>query len=122
MGRIMNTAGQRAVTLEDSMPASIIIRDFNPYAVRAVRAIAAASGQSQQGNWSEQLPNGNRMTLNVEGSVIPMGIIFEEDVRSSLPYIEIVTQDKYHYDRAMIDDQRILCLKVRFGSLCRCIG
>ena len=122
MGRIMKTAGQRAVTLEDSMPAPIIVRDFNPYAVRAVRAIAAASGQSQQGNWSEQLPNGNRMTLKVEDSVIPVGLIFEEDVRSSLPYIEIVTQDEYHYDRAMIDDQRILCLKVRSGSLCRCIG
>jgi hypothetical protein len=121
LGRIMKTAGQRAVTLEDCMPSPIIIRDFNLYAVRAVRAIAAASGQSRQGNWSEQLPNGNRMTLHVEESVIPVGLIFEEDVRSSLPYIELVTQEKYHYGRAMMDDQRILCLKVRFGSLSRCI-
>jgi len=113
---IMRTAGQRVVALEEAMPTPIIVRDFNPYAVRAARALATVSGQSQQGNWSKQLPNGNRMTLKVEDSVLNAGFIFEEDVQSSLPYVEIVTQDKYHYTRAMIDDQRILGLKVCFQS------
>jgi len=112
------TAGQRAVVLEDRMPTPIIVRDFNPYAVRAARALASASGQSQQGNWSKQLPNGNRMSLKEEDSVLTAGSIFKEDVWSSLPYVEIVTQDEYQYDGVMMDDERILGFRVRFESLC----
>ena len=112
------TAGQRAVELEDNMPASIIVRDFNPYAVRAARALVAESGQSQERNWTTRLPNGNWMILHVEDSVLTAGYVFEEDVRSSLPYVEIVTQDKYHYHSVMMDEERILCLKVGINSLC----
>jgi hypothetical protein len=113
------TAGQRAVTLEDTIPTSIIVRDFNPYAVRAARALASASEQSQQGDWIKQLPNGNQMTLKEDDSVLIAGSIFKEAMRSSLPYVEIVTQDVYDYDGVMVDDQRILGFKVRFRSLCR---
>jgi hypothetical protein len=112
------TAGQRAVMLEDHMPTRIIVRDFNPYAVRAARVLAPASGQSQQGNWSKQLPNGNRVSLKVEDSVLTAGSIFEEDVSSSLPYVEIVTKGKYQYDGVMMDDERILGFQVRFESSC----
>jgi hypothetical protein len=108
------TAGQRAVALEATIPTSIIVRDFNPYAVRAARASGAESGQSQQGNWTKRLPNGNRMTLNVEDSVLYAGPVFQEDVWSSLPYVEVVTEDKYPYDGVMIDEERILGLEVRF--------
>ena len=110
------TAGQRAVELEHSMPSSIIVRDFNLYSVRAARALAVESGQSQEGNWTTRLPNGNWMTLNVEDSVLTAGSVFEEDVRSSLPYVEIVTRDKYHFDSIMMDEERILGLTVRFNS------
>ena len=74
------TAGQREVMLENRMPTPIIVRDFNPYAVHAARPLGSASGKTQQGNWSKQLPNGNRMSLRVEDSVITAGSIFEEDV------------------------------------------
>lgn len=114
---VETTAGQRAVMIEDRMPTPIIVRDFNPYAVRAARALASASQQSQ-GDWSKQLPNGNKMTLREDDSVLIAGSIFKEDMRSSLPYIEIVTQDVYDYDGVMIDDQRILGFKVHFRSLC----
>jgi hypothetical protein len=107
------TAGQRSVTMEDRAPTPVIVRDFNPYAVRVARAVAAANGQWQQGNWSKQLPNGNRMALKVKDSVISAGSIFEEDVRSSLPYVEIVTQTEYDYDGFLMDEERILGLKVR---------
>jgi len=99
------------VALKEGTPTPITVRDFNPYAVRAARALAAVSGQFQQGNWRKQLPNGNRMTLNVEESVLIGDFIFEEDVRSSLPYVEVMTGREYHYKRAMIDDQRILGLE-----------
>ena len=119
MNFIETTTGQRAVMLEDRMPTPIIVRDFNPYAVRAARALASASGQSQQGNWSKQLPNGNRMSLKVEGTVLAAGPIFEEDVWSSLPYVEVVTQGEYRYDGVMMDDERIIGFQVRSESLCR---
>jgi hypothetical protein len=77
------------------------------------------SGQSQQGNWDMRLSNGNRVILKVEDSVLNAGFIFEEDVRSSLPYVETVTEREYHYTRAMIDDQRILGLEVCVESLYR---
>ena len=119
---VMTTTGQRSVTMEDGAPTPVIVRDFNPYAVRAARALVATSGQWQQGNWSKQLPNGNRMTLKAEDSVISAGSVFKEDVRSSLPYIEIVTQAEYRYVGVLIDDERILGMKVRslriFMSLC----
>jgi hypothetical protein len=65
-----------------------------------------------------QLPDGNRMTLNVMEGVLAAGPIFKEDVRSSLPYVKIVTKNTYHYEGVMIDDQRILGFNVRFVSLC----
>jgi len=119
-GWITRAAGQRTVTLGESIPTPIKVRDFNPYAVRAACALAAASvsGQLKQGNWSKQLPNGNQMTLHVEESMLTADYIFKEDVRSSLPYVEVVTQNEYHYMGVMVDDQRILGLKVRFES-CR---
>ena len=110
---ITTTAGQRAVTMKDVAPTPIIVRDFNPYAVRSAHARAAASGHLQQGyDWSEDLPNGNQMTLKVDDSVIAAGTVFKEDVRSSLPYVEIVTQAEYHYEGVLIDEERILGLKV----------
>jgi len=114
---ITTTAGQRSVTMEDGAPTPVIVRDFNSYAVRAACALATASGPWQQGNWSKQLPNGNRMTLKVEDDVISAGSIFEEDVRSSLPYVEIVTRAEYDYDGVLIDEERILGLKVCPESL-----
>jgi len=116
---ITTTAGQRSVTMENGGLTPIIVRDFNPYAVRAARALPAASWHLPKGNWSKELPNGNRMTLKVEDSVIAAGSEFEEDVRSSLPYVEIVTQAKYRYEGVLIDEERILGLKVRFESSCR---
>jgi len=59
--------------MEDSAPTPIIVWDFNRYAVRSACARAAKRGQSQRSNWSEQLLNGNRMTLKMEDSVLLAG-------------------------------------------------
>ena len=124
MGLITTTAGQPSVTMEEGAPTPISVRDFNPYAVRAAQARAIASGQSQRRNWSEQLPNGNRMALKVEDSVLAADSVFKDDVRSSLPYVEIVTQAEYRYESVLIDEERILGLKVCrwFSFHCRCVS
>ena len=44
----MMTDGQRAVTMEDDASTPIIVRGFNPYAVRSASGRAAASGYLQQ--------------------------------------------------------------------------
>ena len=107
------TAGQRNVAMEDGASTPIIVRDFNPYSVCSARALVAASGRLQQHcDWSEELPNGNQMTLKVDDNVIAAGSVFKDDVRSSLPYVEIVTLAEYRYDGVMIDEERILGLKV----------
>ena len=113
---IATTAGRRAVILK-GIPSPIIVQDFNPYVVHGARALATASGQSQEGNW-RKLPNGNRTTLKVEGSVLTAGSIFKEDVWSILPYVEIATQREYRYDCVMIDEERVLGLKVHFERPC----
>lgn len=110
---ITTTAGQRAVTMEEGASTPIIVRDFNPYAVRSARARASASGHSQKRcDWIEDLPNGNRMKLKVEESVVDAGSVFKDDVRSSLPYVEVVTRAEYRYEGVLIDEERILGLKV----------
>jgi len=57
------------------------------------------------------------MTLKVEDSVLVAGSVFKEDVQSSLPYVETMTRAEYHYEGALIDEERILGLKVRFEML-----
>ncbi|KAI0285743.1 hypothetical protein BC826DRAFT_1050602 [Russula brevipes] len=106
------TAGQRAVTMQDvGATTPIIVRDFNPYMVRSARGRVSANGRPQGYNWSAQLPNGNRMAVKVEESVLSAGSVFKEDVRSSLPYVEIVTRAEYRYEGVLIDEERILGLK-----------
>ncbi|KAH9059215.1 hypothetical protein EDB87DRAFT_1737680, partial [Lactarius vividus] len=122
---ITTTSGQRAVTMEERSPTPIIVRDFNPYAVRAALAHEATQGRSQgwDGDAQQQLPNGNRQVLKVAETVILAGTVFRpftEDVRSALPYIETVTQKKYRYEGVLIDEERILGLEVR--SLFFCLG
>ncbi|KAI0285739.1 hypothetical protein BC826DRAFT_111070 [Russula brevipes] len=110
---ITTTAGQRAVTMEDvGAPTPIIVRDFNPYMVRSARGGVSANGRPRGYNWSAQLPNGNRMAVKVEESVLSASSVFKEDVRSSLPYVEIVTRAEYRYEGVLIDEERILGLKV----------
>ena len=96
-------------------PTPIIVRDFNPYAVRATLASEAAQGRPQEceRDTHRQLPNGSLQVINVKEDVIPAGTMFREDVRSALPYIETVTQKKYQYEGVMIDEERIFGLEVR---------
>ena len=119
---ITTNAGQRAVVIEDRNPTSIIVRDFNPHAVRAALAREDAQEICDRGG-VQRLPNGNWQVLQVAVDVIRAGTVFREDVRSALPYIETVTQKEFGYEGVMIDEERILGLEVRslfrFLSWCR---
>ena len=96
----------------DHRPSPIIVRDFNPHAVRAALAREDAQGRCDRGG-VQRLPNGNRQDLKVAVDVIQAGTVFREDVQSALPYIETVTQKEFGYDAVFIDEERILGLEVR---------
>ena len=66
----------------------------------------------QRCDWTEDLPNGNVMTLNVDDSVLTAGSVFKDDVRSSLPHVEVMTRAEYRYLGVFIDEERIVGLKV----------
>ncbi|KAI9450185.1 hypothetical protein BJY52DRAFT_1175761 [Lactarius psammicola] len=111
---ITTTSGQRAVTMEEHTPTPIIVRDFNPYAVRAALAHEVTQERSREcdgGAEQQRLPNGNWQVLKVAEAVIPAGTVFREDVWSALPYIETVTRDLYRYEGVLIDEERILGLE-----------
>ena len=51
------------------------------------------------------------MRGQVDDSVISAGSVFEEDMGSSLPYVEIVTRAEYRYMGVLIDE-RILGMQL----------
>ncbi|KAI9431717.1 hypothetical protein H4582DRAFT_2003725 [Lactarius indigo] len=110
---ITTTSGQRAVTMEQRVPAPIIVRDFNQYAVRAALARENIRGRSSHecDGCSRELQNGNWQVIKAAEAVILAGSVFREDVRSALPYIETVTQNVYRYEGVLIDEERILGLE-----------
>ncbi|KAI0064257.1 hypothetical protein BV25DRAFT_1823228 [Artomyces pyxidatus] len=60
---------------------------------------------------------GPTVRLVTEPSTIEAGIAFAEDVVSYLPYREVVTEQAMEVSDVMLDDNRILCLKVRRNTL-----
>ena len=42
--------------------------------------------------------------------------MFKEDIMSSLPYVETVTDETFDVTDVMMDDGRLLLLKVSFGD------
>ena len=59
----------------------------------------------------DDLPNGNVTGLKVDDSVLAAGSMFKDDVRSSLPYVEVVTAE-YRYRDVPTGEGRNLRLKV----------
>ncbi len=108
--------------MEKRAPTPIIVRDFNPYAVRAALAAQERSQELECALKCAYLPNGNRQTLKTEETVILAGTVFREHVWSTLPYIETVTQKRYRYEGVLIDEERILGLEVRTYPFCLCVG
>ncbi|TFY78348.1 hypothetical protein EWM64_g5658 [Hericium alpestre] len=111
---ITTTAGQRYVSINESQFLNewspIWVRDFNLYNVRRARL------QAQRGRDEEDRTDGGARKQRVrvvEGSsVITSSGLFENDLESSLPYCEVRTEGTYRFDGALIDEERILGLKL----------
>lgn len=83
------------------------VRDFNPYSfTENAGAFVALRGEGGATEW--RAPR-----LVTELSMTPVQGVFTEDIVSALPYMEIVSREKFDVTDVMLDDCRVLLLKVR---------
>jgi hypothetical protein len=103
VGRRFSLLGERRATVEHvGLP--VCIRDYNPYRIRRAKASMVAKGLGGHAGhgWEEdepegeEGPEGNADTCHPKGTrritesgAIQGGEWFEEDVRTSLPHLEI---------------------------------
>ncbi|KAF8155720.1 hypothetical protein B0H34DRAFT_783484 [Crassisporium funariophilum] len=84
------------------------IRDFNPYSF--MNAGDAISPESSSGKGKHKA-RWRVPRLVTEPSTTPVKGVFTCDIVSSLPYMEVVSQDTFEVTDVMMDDCRLLLLK-----------
>lgn len=108
----------------------IRIRDWNPYTIRRAQMGLEPTTEPEDVQMrhdndkgkgkarATDSPVGNGVMrgcarLVTEPSRIPAGTAFVEDIVSYLPYREVVSEEAVEVSDVMMDDARVLCLKVR---------
>jgi hypothetical protein len=89
------------------------IRDFNPYSFTST---AEAFGGSERHTHTtkgkgKQKTRWNVPRLVTAPSTTPVKGVFVHDIVSSLPYMEVISQDTFEVTDVMMDDARLLLLK-----------
>ncbi|KDR79991.1 hypothetical protein GALMADRAFT_62654 [Galerina marginata CBS 339.88] len=93
------------------------IRDFNPYSF--ANAAEPSDSQNVDGKGKGKAHwRGPRLVR--ETSRTPVNGVFQKDIVSSLPYVEVISAETFEVTDVMMDDCRLLLLKVRLalGFLC----
>ena len=86
------------------LEATLCVLDFNVHPKRVDDPVPL--GCPRQNNQLVTLP-----------SRVPATTVFEEDIMTSLPYLASTRSDKFHYSGFMIDEERIVGMKVRTRGL-----
>lgn len=106
------------------------IRDYNPYVARQhAESLEAIFSRQSKGKGKSRAQDHNTTPLHedhrchntsrfkgrlvTEPSRIPAKGVFENDVVSYLPYHEVISRDIFNVTDVMLDESRILLLKVR---------
>jgi hypothetical protein len=87
------------------------LRDFNPYSVKQqlqAQQLSDKKGKKKM-DWREPTVVTERSTMDVKG-------IFKHDITSWLPYVEVVSEKKFEVTDVMMDDCRLLLLRVGLSS------
>ncbi len=79
------------------------VRDFNPYAIRLISEADNAVGEASQ--WRSR-------RVNTDETECEADEVFTQNIKSSLPYAEVVSRQAFDMTDVMMDDCRILLLKV----------
>ncbi|KAJ3798225.1 hypothetical protein GGU11DRAFT_820755 [Lentinula aff. detonsa] len=116
-----------------TLPKFIRVRDFNPYSIsKAVEELAINESLQIQDRPSPQcrLPSyierdinafssdmirdrgGYRRVVTGPSKVNARGV-FSENISSCLPYVEVISKDTFNVNEVMMDDSRLLLIKVR---------
>ncbi|KAF9051850.1 hypothetical protein BJ165DRAFT_921017 [Panaeolus papilionaceus] len=104
----------------------IRVRDFNPYSFASARehsskekptsrsasCVGKGKGKHKASKTGWRVPR-----LVTEPSTTPVKGVFTHDIVSSLPYVEMVSEDTFEMTDVMMDDCRLLLLKVRLHLL-----
>ena len=100
-------------SLVDTWPISVL--DFNPYNV----ARFSVEG-NRSGDHDTRQPISGRATRRLvkDSSQLIHPGFFAEPVYSSLPYIETISSERYNYPAVLMDEERILGLRVRSSMSC----
>jgi hypothetical protein len=88
-------------------PRHLRLRDFNPYSVKqrlAEQQFIDKKGKKKM-DWREPYVVTERSTMDVKG-------IFKHDITSWLPYVEVVSEETFEVTDVMMDDCRLLLLRV----------
>ena len=84
------------------------VRDFNPYVFVGDGAVPVCAKKRDRAVWHEPRLVTRPSTTHVKG-------VFTKDIVSSLPYMEIISKEKFEVTDVMMDDCRLLLLKVCSG-------
>ncbi|KAH9478417.1 hypothetical protein JR316_0008872 [Psilocybe cubensis] len=88
------------------------IRDFNPYSFPKAAdpmTFRVTDGKGKQK--AEEKTRWRVPRLVVEPSTTPVKGVFKQDIVSSLPYMEVVSEEAFEVTDVMMDDCRLLLLK-----------
>ncbi|KIL61055.1 hypothetical protein M378DRAFT_187637 [Amanita muscaria Koide BX008] len=90
------------------------VRDYNPYSIAiASERLRSSTIQDEKGTSSE-LAKGNERTISLnscEPSITPTHGVYKNDIKSWLPYVEMLSEEKLDITDVMLDDRRLLLLK-----------
>ena len=115
-----NNGGHGAVGLPPNQRRYLRLRDFNPYSFTSTaealggseRHVHASKGKGKQ------KPRWNMPRLVTAPTTTPVKGVFQHDIVSWLPYMEVMSQDTFEVTDVMMDDARLLLLKVRLLFPC----
>ena len=91
------------------------LRDFNPYLFDCAADPVDKAHSKGKGRAANNTPRWRRPRLVTEPSTTPVKGVFKKDIVSSLPYMEIISAEEFNVTDVMMDDCRLLLLKVRLG-------
>jgi hypothetical protein len=87
----------------------IVIYDFNPYNIRKMKANHSGElDQSHEREWTDDEDD--------VSSVDDLGV-FDETVGGKLPFVACVSEEEYEYHGVMLDEERVIGLKVCYPTL-----
>lgn len=109
----------------ERVPDTILILDFNPEHVVIARRFSSLYGGftlvgKQPFVISKEGPEGVQDTANSEElreNVFLAHDVFEGEVVGRLPYLVYKADQKWNYDAVLIDEERILGIRVGFSSI-----